>query len=164
MTTQEVAQPVVTADASAVRVLIAQVPAAGGRWHQVHFNRDVIEQFFQVTPNSNQRVYLRAMSSSGDQGEEEVRPCVFSEQSNRNCKIELASRRGEEYPPGGERPVAVFKEIQARTFDYMLLLPGDDGYEEMLNLAETLPTTGRGLPRVITTMEIVRDAWTGIPL
>jgi hypothetical protein len=144
------------------RILIAQVPAAGGRWHQVHFNRDVINQFFQVRPNTDQRVYLVERRIDGTLGEQEVRPCVFS-QRNKNYKIELGARRDAEYPNDGV-PIAVFRESQARSFEYMLIFPEELGYDELLQLTRELPTVGRGLPRVITDSGTLLRAWPGCPL
>ena len=126
------------------RFLIAQVPKAGGRWRQIHFNADVIEQFFRVRPDSIQRVYLVECRQDGSFAEQEVRPCVHSS-ANRNYKIEISSHRGENYPNTG-RPVAVYRELQARSFAYMLLMPGDPGHEEMQALTECLPSIGRGRP------------------
>lgn len=144
------------------RILVAQVPRAGGRWHQVHFNRDVINQFFQVRPNSDQRVYLIERRMDGTLGEQEVRPCVLS-QTNLNYKIELGARRNADYPNDGV-PIAVFRESQARSFEYMLIFPGEAGYNELVQLIRELPTVGRGLPRVITDSETLLRAWPDSPL
>ena len=145
------------------RFLVARVPKADDRWHQIHFNKDVIERFFRIQPSTAQRVYLVECRSDGTFGEEEVRPCVYS-QSNKNLKIEVASHHGEPYPGGGQRPVAVYRELQARSFAYMLLLPGDRGYDEMFGLTETLPKVGLGLERVITDSVRIRSTWATCPL
>lgn len=144
------------------RFLVARVPRAGTRWHQVHFNIDVIEQFFRVQHDTMQRVYLVECRQDGTFAEQEVRPCVYS-QANKNLKIEIASHHGEDYPDAGP-PIAVYRELQARSFAYMLLMPGDPGYDEMFALTENLPTVGRGLPRVITDSAAVGGAWPTSPL
>lgn len=144
------------------RFLVAQVPRAGGRWHQVHFNAEVINQFFRVQYDTMQRAYLIECRHDGAFGEQEVRPCVYSE-SNRNLKIEIASHRGEPYPDGGS-PIVVYRELQARSFAYMLLMPDDPGYVEMLRLSEALPNVGRGVPRVITDSARIHQAWPACPL
>ena len=144
------------------RFLVAQVPRAGERWHQIHFNRQVVEQFFRVKRHAAQRVYLMECGQDGSFGEQEVRPCVYSE-ANRNHKIEIASHRGEPYPEQGP-PVAVYRELQVRSFVYMLLMPGDSGYSEMLNLNERLPRVGQGVRRCITESARIRDAWPDCPL
>lgn len=144
------------------RILVTRVPAAGARWHQVHFNRDVIDQFFRVRPDSAQRVYLTERRGDGTLAEQEVRRCVYSH-TNKNFKIELGSRHDEPYPTIG-RPIAAFREDQLRTFEYMLLLPGEPGHREMMRLTDELPSAGRGLPRAMTDIETMRRYWPECPL
>lgn len=144
------------------RLLIAQVPRAGDRWHQIHFNAEVIQQFFRVQPNSSQRVYLVECGQDGAFGEQEVRPCIYSE-ANKNHTIEVASHRGVPYPEHGS-PIAVYRELQVRSFAYMLLMPGEPGHSEMLNLVQTLPNVGHGVLRAITGSARIRSAWPACPL
>ena len=144
------------------RFLVARVPKAGGRWHQVHFNIAVIEQFFRVKHGTAQRVYLVECRQDGTFGDQEVRPCVYSE-TNKNLKIEVASHHGEPYPDAGQ-PIAVYRELQARSFAYMLLMPGDPGYDAMYALTGTLPQVGRGMRRVVTDSASIRGAWATSPL
>lgn len=145
------------------RVMIAKVPGAGGRWSQVHFNTDVVEQYFRITDRGTQRVYLTHVSQDGERGEEEVRPCVFSER-NKNHKIEIAAAKHLDYPEGENRPILVFRERQVRCFDYMLLMPRQGGYSQVLRLIETMQTTGRGFPRVITDLPTLAGVWPECPL
>lgn len=144
------------------RILISQVPGAGGRWAQVHFNTDVVRDYFRLTNLLTQRVYLTQVRADGSRAEVEVRPCVFS-QTNKNHKIEIGAARGLAYPDDGP-PVLVFRERQLRTFDYMLLMPGEDGYGGLIDLTQTLPTLGRGFPRVITDMNTLAATWPTSPL
>ena len=144
------------------RFLVAQVPRAGERWHQIHFNRNVIEEFFRVRPGTAQRVFLVECRHDGTFAEQEVRPCVYSD-ANKNPKIEIASHHGEPYPDAGP-PIAVYRELQVRSFAYMLLMPGDPGYDEMFALTEDLPTVGRGVRRVITNTLTIRRVWPASPL
>ena len=144
------------------RFLIARVPKAGNRWQQIHFNVPVIDRFFRVRPNTTQRVYLVECRQDGTLGDEEWRPCVYSD-ANKNLKIEVASHRGEPYPDGGP-PVAVYRELHARSFAYMLLMPGDPGYDAMFELTETRTTVGPGAHRVITDRDDIRAAWPASPL
>ena len=143
-------------------VLIARVPRAGGRWAQVHFNADVVRDFFRIMDHHTQRVYLTQVAGNGDRREVEVRPCVFS-QINRNHKIEIRAASRREYPAGGP-PIIVFRERQLRTFDYMLLLPDEDGYGSLMDLTERLPPFGRGLRRVITNINTLADSWPDCPV
>jgi len=144
------------------RILIAHVPAAGGRWSQVHFNVEIIHQFFRVTDLTVQRVYLTRTDEGGLRGDEEVRPVVYS-QSNKNHKIEIAAAQGLDYPNIGQ-PILVFRERQVRCFDYMLLMPGMQGYIEIERLSQSLPTIGRGMRRAITDMATLARGWPASPL
>ena len=144
------------------RFLVARVPRAGGRWHQIHFNRNVIEEFFRVRHGTAQRVFLVECRQDGTFAEQEVRPCVYSE-ANKNPKIEIASHHGESYPEAGP-PIAIYRELQVRSFAYMLLMPGDPGYDEMFALTEDLPAVGRGVRRVITNTSGIRRVWAASPL
>ncbi len=144
------------------RILIAQVPRAGGRWAQVHFNADVVRDYFRITDHKTQRVYLTRVAADGHRAEVEVRPCVYS-QTNKNHKIEIGAARGQEYPED-DPPVLVFRERQLRTFDYMLLMPNENGYGPLVDLTRRLPTLGRGSPRVITDMNTLANAWPQCPL
>ncbi|MDR1934441.1 MAG: phospholipase D family protein [Candidatus Accumulibacter sp.] len=145
------------------RVLLPQVPAAGGRWSQVHFNTQITEQYFCVTNVAAQRVYLTSIDATGLRGEEEVRPVVFS-QTNRNHKIEIAAAKGLDYPDPASPPLLVFCERQVRCFDYMLLMPNSREYGVLLEMSRKLPTIGRGLRRAITNMATLAQAWPACPL
>ena len=145
------------------RVLAARVPRAGGRWAQVHFNADVVRDFFRIVDFVSHRVYLTHVDSSGERGETEVRPCVYSQKSNKNHKIEIMAARDRPYPMSVP-PVLVFLERRLRTFDYMLLMPSDDGHQQAMELTESLPSVGRGFRRVITNAKILSDHWNRCPL
>lgn len=144
------------------RILIAQIPGAGGRWAQVHMNQEVISTFFRVTDFASQRVYLTLVSPNGDRHDEEVRPVIYSS-SNKNMKIEMTGAKGKDYPEDG-KPIVVLRERQIRTFDYIVLMPGDPGYANLTALAATLPQVGRGDRRVIPTIEQLSAAWPQCPL
>ena len=94
-------------------------------------------------------------------GQPEMRS--FLTRSTMSLLIEIASHRGEPYPEAGP-PIAVYRELHARSFAYMLLMPDDPGYDAMFELTETLPPVGRGLPRVITDSDNIRSAWPSSPL
>lgn len=142
--------------------LVAHVPRAGDRWTQVHFNRPVIENFFKIRHGTHERVYLREHRGGSGYGDQEVRPCVYSER-NKNLKIEVASHAGDAYPEDGP-PIAVFQELQVRSFAYILLMPGEPGYEELKGLTSALPSIGKGLPRVVAGGDRVAAAWPNCPL
>ena len=144
------------------RILLAQVPKAGERWSQVHFNAQVIADYFRLSRFDTQRVYLTRVSADATRGEVEVRPCVFSADSNRNHKIEIGAAKHLDYPEG--RPILIFKERQLRAYDYLLLMPDEEGYESILELSNHLPSLGHGLPRALTDADALENAWPGCPL
>ena len=155
--------PVLGEDRVAIadRILIAQVPRAGGRWSQVHFNADVVQQYFRLVDFGTQRVFLSQVSPDGVRSDVEVRPCVYS-QTNKNHRIEFGAALGMDYPE--TPPVLVLRERQLRVFDYMLLLPNSDGYAESMELTNRLPSVGRGMARVITDLDTLEGAWPECPL
>ena len=145
------------------RVMLAQVPKAGGRWGQVHFNAEVIRTFFNLRRIGSERIYLTRVLPDENRDLGEVRPCVYSE-TNKNYKIEVGAARGLQYPADNRRPLIVFLERQLRSYDYLLLMPGHAGYERLLNLSNNLPSPGRGLPRPLTDIPTLSHAWPDCPL
>jgi hypothetical protein len=147
-------------------VLVAQVPKAGGRWRQVHFNKDVMWDFFRLRKSDKRTVAVERVNTDGSREEQVARQLVLSG-VNLNPKIELdfgmdqGKRR--EYPDEGV-PLVVVLELDMRTFRYQTLMPGEDGHAEMLALNQELPSIGRGLPRVKSTLDEVELRWQGCRL
>ncbi len=143
-------------------VLVARVPAAGGRWNQIHYNRNIIDSFFKVKPDSSQRIYLRAVNQAGSLGDEEIRPLVLSKH-NMNCKIEASARHGEPYP--SSPPIIIIEKVRARYFLYTIIFPNEPGYIEMFDLTKDKKRAlGKGFPRIITNMSEIQTLWPGCPL
>lgn len=138
-------------------VLIAQVPKAGNRWHQVHLNAAICQRFFRIAEGEDKVVRLERVDRKGVLQVALERPLVFSHR-NRNYKIEFDFGDVADYPQVGV-PLLVILELDVRSFRYQLLLPGDQGHEEMLHLNEALAPVGRGLRRVITTLDEVELRW-----
>lgn len=146
-----------------LRVLVAQVPRAGGRWQQIHLNADVVHEFFRVTDTHAQRVFLTPVSAAGMRGDEEVKPIVYSAGSNKNYKLESSKGKGEPYP-AGTPPIIVYLERQLRTFDYILVMPDAAAYPALLAITTGYPAIGKGLPRVILDVADFQAAWPTSPL
>ncbi|WP_424964410.1 phospholipase D family protein [Ekhidna sp.] len=142
-------------------VLVAQVPKAGARWHQVHYNKHVIENFFNAEANSHQRIFLKEVKQDGTTGSDEVRPVVYSN-TNKNYKIEISSHQGIDYPDSP--PIILLRKVATRNFLYMLLMPGDQGYDEMFQFTLDNESVGKGMRRVITTTDDVSETWGDCPL
>jgi hypothetical protein len=142
-------------------VLVAQVPKAGGRWHQVHFNKDVMWEFFRLKKGATRKVSLERVDSSGTLEESVARQLVLSE-TNLNPKIEfdfgLHQSKRRDYPVNGV-PLLLVLELDLRTFRYQTLMPEDAGHSEMMKLNHELPSIGRGLPRGISTLDEVELRW-----
>lgn len=143
-------------------VLIAQVPKAGGRWHQVHFNTDVGRQFFRLNEGEERSVSMERVDAHGHVGPPVTRALVFSH-TNRNYRIEFDFDPVIDYPDAG-RPLVLVLELSLRRFRYLLLMPGHPGHEEMRLLNENQPSIGRGVQRVVTTLDEVELRWPGCPL
>ncbi len=138
------------------RILIAQVPRAGNRWSQVHLNGEVVRRYFRITDLDVQRVYLTRVMPDGTRSDVEVRQCLLSA-TNRNHRIEFGAATGIIYPAAA--PVLVLRERQVRVFDYVLVLPGEEGYDQLIAVTNELPQVGPGVPRVITDLNRLDQAW-----
>lgn len=144
------------------RMLVAEVPRAGGRWNQVHFNREAVRDYFRAAPNSSDRVFLYEVRPDGSLGAVEARRVVYSA-TNVNHKIEFGAHHGDAYPSAGP-PILVLREIGTRMHRYVMLFPGEAGYNEMTSLLGSTPSIGRGAQRIIVTASIVEAAWPGCPV
>ena len=140
-------------------LLVAQVPGAGGRWSQVHYSAEIMEEYFKV--NAGDRVYMRQHDSTNL----EERQVVYSER-NKNYKIELGAAKSAGDYPKGRPPVVIFRqEGTGRRYRYILLMPGNDGHTEMTDLAKaTFEGRGNHLARVIVPRSSVLTAWPECPL
>jgi hypothetical protein len=143
------------------QVLIAQVPKAGSRWEQVHFNMDVGRRFFRVEEGEQKTVAVERVSSEGESVGSYTRKLVLG--PNRNYRIEFDFEPTTEYPDAG-RPVLAVVELGLRRFRYVALMPGEHGHDEMIQITEQLEAVGQGLPRVITTLDEVELRWEDCPL
>ena len=140
-------------------LLVAQVPGAGGRWSQVHYSAEIMEEYFKV--KAGDRVSMRQHDSTSV----EERQVVYSER-NKNYKIELGAAKSAGDYPKGRPPVVIFRqEGTGQRYRYILIMPEDDGYTEMTNLAiANFEGRGNHLARVIVPRSSVLKAWPECPL
>ena len=144
-------------------VLIAQVPKAGNRWRQIHYNKDVVDRFFKMKPNSPQRAHLYEVLLSGEEKDyPEIRPLIYSS-SNANYKIEVSSRLNETYP-SSDCPIIVLKKIGTRVFRYTLVMPSDKYYKNLLDATNSYPTLGKGKNRILIDYSELKKIWQSCPL
>lgn len=140
-----------------LRTLIAEVPRAASRWRQVHFDANTALDFFGLGPGSELLIQLQGYEF-GEPQVPEVRKLIYST-VNVNKKIEIATRKGEPYPEDDlGRPILVVREDGTRTFSYVLLMPGDAGYQETRELLYSLPgPTGTQVRREVFNWSDVVD-------
>lgn len=138
--------------------LVAEVPGAGSRWKQVHFNMDVARQFFNLEPGMDRSITLERISAAGRVMERTSRELVFPE-SNRNSRIEFSFGAVTDYPIGSSRPLVVVVESGYLTYRYRTLMPNDPGYDGVINLLAAGPSIGRGVRRRIVTLDELETYW-----
>jgi hypothetical protein len=145
--------------------LLATVGKAGNstgpqRWQQVHFNKEVARQFFNLEPGDDRSITLEKISAAGRLVERKSKKLVYSESSNKNIKIEFHFGPTElPYPPDPQRPLLVVVESAHLTYRYRSLMPGDNGHDVVQRLLEAGPSVGIGLPRRIVTLDHVETYW-----
>lgn len=143
--------------------LVAEVPGAGGRWKQVHFNSEVMRRFFHLEQGKDKSITLERISGAGTISSRKSRQLVFSG-ANSNSKIEFDFEPLPEYPGGGQRPLLVAVEADYLTFRFRLVMPEEDGHASLLKLLDAGESVGKGLRRRIVTLDDVEAFWPGVAL
>ncbi len=138
--------------------LVAEVPGAGDRWQQVHFNKDIARQFFNLEPGMNRSITLERITATGRVAYRSSRQLVMPE-SNRNSRIEFFFGSQVEYPQPPDRPLVVVVEAAYLTYRYRTLMPSDSGYDGVKTLLRAGPSIGRGVRRRIVTLDEVESYW-----
>ncbi|MFL9885016.1 phospholipase D family protein [Paraburkholderia agricolaris] len=143
-------------------VLVAEIPSGGTRWEQANFSKDMFIKFFGASTTVQRRAYFFHVKEDGTLGEQEVRPAVVVK--SRNYRFELHAAKGLGYPVGG-RPIGLFVKVAARTFLYMLLMPGSAGYMQMTQLLDSRePPRVDRMRRIVFDASDVKNAWPGAPV
>lgn len=151
--------PQITPD---TQILVAEIPRASNRWGQANFDQSTFFDFFGASNRVQRRAYFFHLRDDGTLGFQEVRPAVAVQ--SHNYRFELDAASGLAYPMDG-RPVGVFAKVGARTFVYMLLMPGGAGHAEMaLLLDQTAIALPGRLRRVVYRAADVQRAWPAAPL
>lgn len=126
-------------------VLIAEIPRAHTRWNQANFDINTFINFFGATPGDNSlRILLRNIKDNGSLKKTEIRPSVTVK--SRNFRFELEAAAGLNYPEQG-RPIGVFVRISKRMFLYMLFMPTNSKYDEILLFLNKLHPPAEGIVR-----------------
>ena len=137
--------------------LVAEVPGAGLRWHQVHFNVDIARQFFGLQRGDGRSITLERLSAQGRVVERTSRQLVLPE-SNGNARIEFSFGGARNYPAHG-RPLVAVVESGYLTYRYRTLMPDETGHDLLSNLLSAGPSIGRGLRRRIVTLDDLEMYW-----
>jgi HKD family nuclease len=149
------------------QILVRYIPRAGGRVSQVHFTRRIIEKFFHLPLVGGGQATLRLRQVQPNEEPEEIeeRTLVYSE-INANPKIELRGAKAlvYRYPTSGKVPIVILEEVSPDFYDYMILLPNDDGYDELSKKLDSQPQEGRALRFWITDLVSLLKVWKGYPL
>lgn len=151
--------PPITSD---TEVLVAEIPRASNRWAQANFDQATFFGFFGASRRVQRRAYFFHLRADGTLGFQEVRPAVAVQ--SQNYRFELDAASGLPYPANG-RPIGVFAKVGARTFVYMLLMPGNVGHLEMERLLDRTAIAPAGrLRRIVYRAIDIQAAWPAAPL
>lgn len=138
--------------------LVAEVPGAGGRWKQVHFNQEVMRRFFHLEQDNDRSITLERIAPDGTLQSRRSRQLVFST-ANSNSKIEFDFDPLPAYPNGSHRPLLAIVEADYLTFRFRLVMPESAGYEPLHELLAAGDSIGKGLRRRIVTLDEVEAYW-----
>lgn len=143
--------------------LIRFVPKAGDRSKQVHFNLDILNNYFKLKPGDS--LEIQELSDIYSPKSIEQRVVVFSSH-NKNVKIEIngAQILDTQYPEDtNKRPILIFKRIAPTLFEYMLLLDGSNGYDSLNNYLSPLPKLKTLAYKILSSEELL-NIWDECPL
>lgn len=138
--------------------LVAEVPGAGGRWAQVHFNLDVMRRFFHLEPGNPKSITLERIAPDGSIQGRSARQLVFSTE-NSNAKLEFDFSPLPAYPGSASKPIVVAVEAVYLTFRYKLVMPDAVGYEQLTSLLAAGPSVGKGVRRRLVSLDEVEAFW-----
>ena len=141
-------------------VLIAEIPKSGNRWKQANFDKKSFERYFGATcgENGEYRILLKSVNDDGSMNDTEIRPSVSV--SSQNYRFELEAANGLDYPKGSERPIAIFAKVSCRDFIYMLLMPGNTHYNEVMTFIGKTQAPSVKMRRL---EYVARDVFQAIP-
>lgn len=143
--------------------LVAEVPGAGRRWAQVHFNLDVMRRFFHLEPGKPKSVTLERINSGGFLQSRSARQLVFSTE-NSNAKLEFDFSPLPAYPGRSAKPILIVVEASYLTFRFRMVMPGDGGYQQLMSLLSAGPSIGKGVRRRLVSLDEVEAFWPQVGL
>jgi HKD family nuclease len=137
--------------------LIVEIPQSGNRWKQANFDKESFVNFFGAIPGENSlRVLLRNIREDASFSDIEVRPSISVK--SQNYRFELEAAAGIDYPTGNKRPLGLFVRVSTRMFLYILAMPSDRYYAEVMGFVKE-KWKGREdrMKRVIVTVEELKE-------
>lgn len=145
-------------------VLLRRIPKAGGRTSQVHFTKEIMENYFGLDiSEETQKLKFREYEQGEGLKDVEEHPLVYSPK-NMNPKIELEGARKLSDYPEKDRPILIAEKIEKDLFYYMILLPEDEGFSETNGYLEAIENKGRGLKYDILSREFFIKIWSEYPI
>lgn len=146
--------------------LIAEIPKSGNRWKQVNFSKDIFEGFFGADPNNkSHRVLFRNIHNDASLAEIEIRPSVTVR--SQNYRFEIGAATDLEYPAAGLKPVVIFIRVSPRMFLYILGMPTDRFYPELVKFLDQKWKGGvreGSMRRIRGKVSELRESVPGLPL
>ena len=139
-------------------ILVRYVPQAGNRTSQMHLTKDIVRRFFDMSLNPGGQITFHHVRFEEMLGNPENRKLVYSNR-NKNYKVEIGGLHGVEYNLE-HRPVVVMEKIDPSTYKYMVLLLGNDGYDDLATKLDSLPKSN-SLPYWITDINSLLGVWSG---
>jgi hypothetical protein len=142
-------------------MLLAEVPKGSDRWEQVNFDKKSFEEFFVVTLGVAKSVRFFHLQPDGSPVAEPVRPPVAVK--SKNYRFELKAAKGKDYPAKGV-PIGVFERVSDTDFNYVLLMPGEEGHTLVANYLDAIePKKPNRLRRRQLTAGDVKKIWPKAP-
>lgn len=149
-----------------IRVLIRYIAKAGGRTSQVHFSLGKVRDFFHLIPGSTDEITLQMVQPGELLGRIETgRRLIFSN-VNKNAKIEMEGLRDkipDNYPADG-RAILIVQEVESNHYRYMVLLPRNNGYNQLHNYLDSVSQQGLALKEDIMTIAQLLEIWPDYPI
>lgn len=154
----------IASTASSNLILVVFAPKSRGGWSQLQLNQHVLEGFFDIPTISGEPLTLRQRRNTGKLAPRESRFLVYSEDSNKNLKVEIGAAQGLGYPVTG-RPIVMFRRLGPREFEYAFVVPGEDGHAQLAQMLESATDSlGRGLTRVVRQLSDIHAIWPNCPV
>lgn len=148
------------------RVLVRYVAGAGDRTSQVHFSLGKVQDFFGLRPGDTGEISLQMVQPGEGLGRiERGRRLVFS-LVNRNARIEMGGLRHRlphDYPSSG-RAILIIQGVESNHYRYMMLSPGEPGYEQLRDHLDSVPQHGLALKEDILTLGELLAIWPSYPV